>query len=74
MKDDGSGPGLDVWGLLGIGGYNIACMFAGMGVGRLLDAWLGTLPGCTLAGLGLGVAAGVGGTWLRIRPFLGRPE
>ncbi len=71
MRDDACEPSLDVWSLLGIGGYNIACMFAGMGAGRLLDAWLATLPVCTLAGLGLGVAAGVVGTWFRIRPFLG---
>ncbi len=71
MSDDGSGPGLDLWGLLGIGGFNIACMFAGMGVGRLLDSWLGAFPTCTLVGLGLGVAGGLVGTWFRIRPFLG---
>lgn len=71
MRDDASGPGLDAWSLLGIGGYNIACIFAGMGAGRLVDAWLETLPAFMLVGLGLGVAAGVLGTWFRIRPFLG---
>lgn len=62
--------GADAWSFLGIGGYNIACLLAGMGFGRLLDGWLGTVPALTLAGLALGVMVGVAGTWHRIRTFL----
>jgi hypothetical protein len=70
MNDDGAKPTLDAWNLIGIGGYNLACLLLGMGLGRLVDGWLGSVPALTLAGLALGILAGVVGTWFRIRPFL----
>lgn len=61
---------LDIWTLVGIGTYNVACLLAGLGLGWLADARLDTTPGLTLTGLAAGIAAGVGGSWLRVRGFL----
>jgi hypothetical protein len=70
MNDDGARPTLDAWNLIGIGGFNLACLLFGMGVGRLFDGWLGSMPVLTLVGLALGIIVGVVGTWFRIRRFL----
>jgi hypothetical protein len=70
MSDDGGKPTLDAWNLLGISGYNLACLLFGMGLGRLADGWLGSVPALTLVGLAVGIILGVVGTWFRIRRFL----
>ena len=70
MNDEGVKPTLDAWNLIGIGGYNMACLLVGIGLGRLVDGWLGTVPALTMAGLGVGVIMGVVGTWFQIRRFL----
>ena len=70
MNDEGAKPTLDAWNLIGIGGYNMACLLVGMGLGRLVDGWLGTVPALTLAGLAVGIIMGVVGTWFQIRRFL----
>ncbi len=69
MRDDAPRPAMDSWSLLGIGGYALACLAAGMGLGRLVDGWLDTVPALTLAGLAVGTTAAVVGTWLRIKSF-----
>lgn len=70
MNDEGAKPTLDAWNLIGLGGYNMACLLVGMGLGRLVDGWLGTVPALTLAGLTVGIIMGVVGTWFQIRRFL----
>lgn len=70
MNDDRAKPTLDVWTLLGIGGYNVACLLVGMGVGWLIDSQMDTTPAFMMVGLAGGIGLGVAGTWLRIRPFL----
>jgi F0F1-type ATP synthase assembly protein I len=70
MNDEGAKPTLDAWNLIGIGGYNVACLLVGIGLGRLVDGWLGTVPALTLAGLAVGIIMGVVGTWFQIRRFL----
>jgi hypothetical protein len=70
MNDEGAKPTLDAWNLIGIGGYNMACLLVGIGLGRLVDGWLGTVPALTLAGLAVGIIMGVVGTWFQIRRFL----
>lgn len=70
MNDDGAKPTLDPWALLGIGALNVGCLLAGMGLGWFVDSRLHTMPVFTLVGLVCGIAAGVAGSWVRIRPFL----
>ena len=69
-----AGSGLGPWHFLGIGTYNLACLLLGMGLGWWADAFAGSTPVLTLAGLAAGVAVGVLGTWWRVRPLLGGPD
>ena len=61
---------LNVWTLVGIGGYNAGCLLAGFILGWFGDERLETTPVLTLVGLACGIAIGVVGTWLRVRGFL----
>ncbi|HLL09304.1 MAG TPA: AtpZ/AtpI family protein [Nocardioidaceae bacterium] len=61
---------LSVWTLVGIGTYNVTCLLAGLGLGWWADSRFGTTPFLTLVGLAAGIAAGVGGSWVRIKAFL----
>lgn len=72
MHDDEpqDGPSLGGRDLITVGGLLVACVVAGLVVGELLDAWLGTSPAFVLAGIGLGIAAAGVGFWIRIRSFL----
>jgi Putative F0F1-ATPase subunit Ca2+/Mg2+ transporter len=70
MNDDRAKPTLDVWTLIGIGAYNVACLLAGMGVGWFIDSQLDTSPALLLVGLAGGIGVGVMGTWFRMKPFL----
>jgi F0F1-type ATP synthase assembly protein I len=70
MNDDRAKPTLDVWTLLGIGTYNVACLLLGMGVGWFIDSLMDTFPVFLLVGLAGGIALGVAGTWRQMRPFL----
>jgi F0F1-type ATP synthase assembly protein I len=70
MNDDRARSTVSLWTLVGIGTYTVVCLLAGMGLGWFVDARVHTFPAFTLAGLGCGIAAGVVGTWVRIRPFL----
>ena len=42
----------------------------GLGIGLGIDAWIGTSPVATLAGLVVGIVAAVGSTVRQIRKFL----
>lgn len=70
MNDDRAKPTLDVWTLLGIGAYNVACLLVGMGVGWFIDSQVDTSPAFMMVGLAGGIGLGVAGTWHRIKPFL----
>ena len=70
MSHDESMSGLDFRDFLTIGSFVVACLRIGLGLGWWADARLGTTPALTLVGLAVGVAAGIAGTWLRIRPLL----
>lgn len=70
MDDDRAKPTLDVWTLIGIGTYNVACLLVGMGVGWFIDGQLDTFPAFLMTGLAGGIGLGVAGTWRRMKPFL----
>jgi hypothetical protein len=70
MNDDRAKPTLDVWTLLGIGAYNVACLLVGMGVGWLIDSLFGTTPALLMVGLAGGIGLGIVGTWRRIKPIM----
>jgi ATP synthase protein I len=70
MNDDRAKPTLDVWTLLGIGTYNVACLLLGMGVGWFIDSLMDTFPVFLLVGLACGIGLGVAGTWRQMKPFL----
>lgn len=69
VDDERTPQSLNAVTLLGIGAYLVACLLVGLGLGWLADEWLGSTPALTLAGLFLGIAAGVFGTWQRIKPL-----
>jgi len=62
--------GLDFRDFLSIGGFVVTCLLIGLGLGGWADARLDLTPVLTLLGLAVGVAAGITGTWFRIRPLL----
>ena len=62
--------GLDFRDFLSIGGFVVTCLLIGLGLGWWADARLDLTPVLTLLGLAVGVAAGITGTWFRIRPLL----
>lgn len=64
------GPSLGIADFVSIGSYNLVCVLLGMGLGWWADTASGLTPILTLTGLALGVAVGVLGSWLRIRPLL----
>ncbi len=70
VSEDEADKPLGAWGFLGLGGLNFATILAGFGLGWLADTKLGSSPVWTLVGLALGVAAGIAGSWVRIRQVL----
>lgn len=70
MSDDDDTSSLRARDLAGIGALNVGCLVAGLALGWFVDDRLGTAPVFTLIGLACGIAAGVWGSWLRIRLFL----
>lgn len=70
VSEDEADKPLGAWGFLGLGGLNFAAVLAGFCLGWLADTKFGSSPVCTLVGLAVGVAAGIAGSWVRIRQFL----
>ncbi len=69
-SDEDASSELGVWDLVGLGGITLGCVVLGLAAGWLVDEWLDTAPIFILIGLAGGVAAGVAGSWLRVRQFL----
>ena len=63
-------PGLRGRDLVGLGGMLTGAVVVGLVVGLLLDHLAGSSPAFTLAGIGLGIAAGAVGFWARVRSAL----
>jgi F0F1-type ATP synthase assembly protein I len=62
--------GLGLWDLMGLGGLLVGAVVIFTAIGWGLDAALGSSPALVLAGLAVGIAAGIVGCWLRIKAFL----
>ena len=56
--------------LAGLGGMLAGAVVAGLVLGLLVDDATGDSPTWTLVGIGLGIAAGIMGFWLRVRSVL----
>lgn len=56
--------------LVGLGALNVGSLLAGLLLGWFVDDRLSATPVFTLVGLAGGIAAGIWGSWLRIRQFL----
>lgn len=56
--------------LVGLGGLLAGAVVAGTLLGYVADGLAGTTPVLTLVGVGLGIAAGAAGFWVRVRSVL----
>jgi F0F1-type ATP synthase assembly protein I len=70
MPDEHPDPGLRGRDLVGLGGLLAGAVVLGLVVGLLLDQAAGSSPAFTLAGIALGVVAGVAAFWARVRSAL----
>ncbi len=70
MPDGQPDPTLRGRDLAGLGGMLAGAVVLGLVLGLLADHLAGTSPTWTLVGIGLGVAAGAVGIWLRVRNVL----
>ena len=71
MADGHPDPTLRGRDLIGLGGLLAGAVVLGLVVGLLLDHVAGTSPAFTLVGIVLGIAAGIGAFWARVRSVLG---
>lgn len=63
-------PTLGPLGLLRLGGFLVACVVGGIGVGYLLDVLVGTTPLFLFIGLALGIVSACAGSWRTVRDSL----
>lgn len=72
VEGDGQEPVIDAWVLVGLGGYLVGCIVAGLVVGWLVDNTWDTSPVGILLGLSIGIVAAVVGSCVRIASYLRR--
>lgn len=70
VDEQDSEPGLRGRDLIGLGGLLVGAVVGGLVLGVLLDNAADSSPAFTLAGIGLGIATGGVGFWLRVRSAL----
>jgi len=70
MVDERSEPGLRGRDLVGLGGLLVGAVVGGLVIGVLIDRAADSSPAFTLVGIGLGIALGGVGFWLRVRSAL----
>lgn len=70
MADERSDAALRGRDLVGLGGLLAGAVIAGTVLGLVIDNMAGTTPIFTLVGVGLGIASGAAGFWVRVRSVL----
>lgn len=70
MADERSDAALRGRDLIGLGGLLAGAVIAGTVLGLVIDNLADTSPVFTLIGVGLGIASGAVGFWLRVRSAL----
>lgn len=68
--DDNSGSVLGAWELVGIGGFVLGCVVAGLVIGWAADDHWDSSPIGILAGMAVGVVVALGGAAIRIAGYL----
>jgi F0F1-type ATP synthase assembly protein I len=63
-------PALGPLGLLRLGGFLVACVVGGIGLGYVLDLLAGTTPLFLFVGLALGIVSACAGSWRTVRDSL----
>lgn len=70
MADERSDNSLRGRDLVGLGGLLAGAVVAGTLLGLFIDSQAGTSPVFTLIGVGVGIASGAVGFWVRVRSVL----
>jgi F0F1-type ATP synthase assembly protein I len=63
-------PSPSVFDLMAMGLASAIMIGAGLGLGVLVDSWLGSTPIATFVGLAIGILAAIGSTVRQLRKFL----
>lgn len=72
VDEDSSEPAIDAWTLVGLGGFLVGCVVMGLVLGWVADNHWDSEPVGILLGLGIGIVAGVVGSYVRIAQYLRR--
>ncbi len=72
VDDESTDPTINGWTLVGLGGFLVGCIVAGLVIGWVVDDLAGSSPVGVLVGLSVGVVVAVVGSWLRIASVLRR--
>jgi F0F1-type ATP synthase assembly protein I len=70
--DDEANAAPSAWELVGLGGFLVACVVAGLALGWLADDHWGSTPVGILVGLAVGVVVGIAGAAVRVADYLRR--
>jgi F0F1-type ATP synthase assembly protein I len=70
--DEQNEPTINAWTLVGLGGFLVGCVVAGLVVGALIDDAEGSSPVGVLIGLSVGVVVAIVGSCVRIARYLRR--
>jgi F0F1-type ATP synthase assembly protein I len=72
VGDDDANAAPSAWELVGLGGFIVASVVAGLAVGGLADHHWGSTPVGILVGLAVGVVVAIAGAALRVASYLRR--